>query len=419
MCGIVGVIQTDLGGVSDRYYEVFDQMLIANSLRGKDGTGVFAAADWGAAKTLKVSGHPFNLLNSSEYEKWTKERQKKCARFIIGHNRLATTGKKTLQNAHPFVHKHITMVHNGTLDKYATDLNLKQYEVDSEVLCAAIADEGIDAAMAKTAGAWAIIYHDAKQNTLNILRNFDRPLFFCRDQFFNRILLASEPMMLQWIIARNGLGKDLKPEFVPGNTLHTINLSGKKEETKHSIKTKLHVESRPLVGKSQVVKSTGGSTNATYPALPPAQSPLRQITQSKAAKSSVILPPNKTDSKQITTTRGVFTKINKLNTISTRQTISFRLDDLIVVDPSRERHLVVGKCTRTPHSQSTKLMFYLNGNDKIEALWEVGYARGFVQQILADITPDRKKEDREDIVWLSNAVPIGANENVKDLPDLI
>lgn len=421
MCGIVGIIQTDLGGVSDRYYEVFNQMLIANALRGQDGTGVFAATDWGASKTLKVSGHPFNLLNSPEYEKWTKDRQKKSSRFIIGHNRLATTGKKTLQNAHPFVHKHITMVHNGTLDKFSTDLDLKKYEVDSEALCASIAEDGIDKAMSKTAGAWAIIFHNSQDNTLNILRNFERPLFFCRDQFFNRILLASEPGMMQWIIDRNGLGKDLKPAFVPGNTLHTISLSGVK--TGH--KTELHIESRSLVGKPQASHGTGGSSPIASGSYPPtkAQKRLAAIApphQKKASKENVTLPSNKIDQKQVTTPRGTFVKTPALNGIFARQTVAFKLDDLIIVDAGRQRHLVIGRCTKNlPNSKNIRFMFYLNGNDRVESFWEVGYCRGFVQQILADITPDRKTEDRENIVWVSNAVAIGANESVKDLPDLI
>jgi hypothetical protein len=187
-------------------------------LRGKHGTGIIKIDDKGACDWRKLEGNPFELFNSEGTAKWYDNIQKDF-RFYVGHNRHATAGSRETKNAHPFTQEHITMVHNGTLTNTP---DMKEFDVDSDAMCASIAKIGVQETINKTYGAYCIVYWDDKEKTLNLLRNHERPMFVGIDPVLERVAFASELGMLWWCLGRNQIKMEVKE--LEENMLYTFNL---------------------------------------------------------------------------------------------------------------------------------------------------------------------------------------------------
>src|SRR5260370_36552154 len=100
MCGLVGIIPRTFSGVSQKDMDLFESMLIVDTLRGKDSTGAFTGLKNKQAKVIKVASHPFNLFRSSEWWQFRNDVMRNGT-FVIGHNRAATRGTIKNDNAHP------------------------------------------------------------------------------------------------------------------------------------------------------------------------------------------------------------------------------------------------------------------------------------------------------------------------------
>ena len=237
MCGIVGLGRFDKIDLYEKDREVFMQLLHTGVVRGHHGTGIFAVNQEGSVRLVKSAGPPYLLMVAKEFnEFWAAIRSDKT-QMLVGHNRFATTGQKITKHAHPFLAKHIVMVHNGSLDSTSELPDFKKYDVDSEALANSIATLGIEETIKNTMGAYAIVYWDTKEKTLNMIRNSERPLHVTIDSFLKRIMFASEPEMLAWVAKRNYYDtpeKDVKSYALPVNTLWTF-ASGSGEPTEKII----------------------------------------------------------------------------------------------------------------------------------------------------------------------------------------
>lgn len=234
MCGIVGFITTESAiGAYDRK-RWFVNALRADVVRGEHGTGVFFVrhkqgtdpVDW-----CKIGNNPDALLN----DKAGEARLGDAVRFddfraVIGHNRAATIGNVSTANAHPFQEGPITLVHNGTLN---TMHNLptkkgtlhKDVSVDSHVICHNLATHSVEEVIGKLDGAFVLVWHDSRDQSVNIIRNVQRPIHLLPLKYHHTILLASEAEMLWWLTQRSPFHHDdtiLRPEpgqllkFLPG-----------------------------------------------------------------------------------------------------------------------------------------------------------------------------------------------------------
>lgn len=248
MCGIVGVISV-LGAqkfgpkYDSNVCSAFDDMLWADQLRGNDGTGVMCLDSDGKLVVNKAAGGYSALKEKKEIGKIMHFTDTNL--FTIGHNRSATKGVKDLQsNAHPFVEGHIALVHNGTLHWVNEKFRDKdsKFDVDSKAAAKAIAQLGIDAAVKEFSGAYAFVWINTKDMSLNVLRNDQRPLGFFKTG--NYIFLASEPSLGVWCASRNGIkfdpGMRLEP-FEP-NQLYTWQPESL-EYTKREVKKPINVYS--------------------------------------------------------------------------------------------------------------------------------------------------------------------------------
>lgn len=159
---------------------VFKTLLLLDYFRGQDSTGVCIVGKKGGVDVLKVADDPIMLFQHQDYESLVVG---VSDAIWIGHNRAATIGSTTRANAHPFQCRHITGVHNGTLEKSSfleLSARLKEtYGTDSETIFQHMAVYGVEDTVSRLQGAWALVWYDEKERTLNMVKNDKRPLFTC------------------------------------------------------------------------------------------------------------------------------------------------------------------------------------------------------------------------------------------------
>ena len=245
MCGIVGMITTNGKSVVDKR-KYMEQALIIDTLRGEDSTGVFyqGLESIGTAGYYKQVADGYTFVNSDDYVKLAQDMDKYW--FMVGHNRAATVGAVNVEGAHPFQEGAITMVHNGTLrSTYHLPKTQEQLgvAVDSHALChnLAIMDpEDAHEVFNIIDGAFTLVWHDARDGSLNIIRNSERPLHFAQSRLDDVLYFASEAGQLQWLDTRLklGLNEICYPE--PGLHLKFMRDSLEPKAVKHTLTPKYH-----------------------------------------------------------------------------------------------------------------------------------------------------------------------------------
>ena len=119
MCGIVGIIKKHKSSINHIDLELFKEMLIADAIRGEDSTGAFYIDNVYNVEYAKSATQPFHFLRSQEYIEFSRKAFQ-SGQVLVGHNRKATEGNVTNNNAHPFVSGPIVLVHNGNISNFRT-----------------------------------------------------------------------------------------------------------------------------------------------------------------------------------------------------------------------------------------------------------------------------------------------------------
>ncbi|MCW8888177.1 MAG: class II glutamine amidotransferase [Gammaproteobacteria bacterium] len=215
MCGIVGYVT---GKNTTNHEKFFKQALIADILRGFDSTGVIIGDDkgWG---TYKKAVNAIDFLDMKKASNLVNSNGLNRPAFMIGHNRAATVGNVNAANAHPFEHGDLVGVHNGTLRTYHRLENNRGFDTDSEALYYNLSKrDDIADVLGDVKGAYALVWYNSAEDTVNIIRNDERPLCIAKIKDEDTILWASERGMLQWIAGRCGL--KIESTFEPKPNLH-------------------------------------------------------------------------------------------------------------------------------------------------------------------------------------------------------
>ena len=201
MCGLVAILSKTQSGFFQQDKTIFYQMLISDMFRGTDSTGCFAVNKNGNLKWIKdASSTPF-FLNKKETVNYMSDFISDF-HIMVGHNRKATMGTVTSENAHPFTEGNICLVHNGTLTDHR---KLANTTVDSHAICHHINEFGYKSMFKTIDGAYALIWYNAAEKMVYFARNSERPLHIVETD--TKIYLASEEKMLDWILDRNNITK--------------------------------------------------------------------------------------------------------------------------------------------------------------------------------------------------------------------
>jgi hypothetical protein len=284
MCGIVGYVNTE-AKYSKARRDWIEHALYVDQLRGKDSTGLYIRPkkQFAADKEYPTATYYKRAMSAADFLRLqpvqTMLNKVDDAVVAIGHNRAATQGAKwDDDNAHPFVMKSISMVHNGTL---ITRRGLSKYhEVDSYSIAHELANTAVSDyidVLKELDGAYTLVWDNRQTNKVYIARNSQRPLWGCYGYEHKTLFFASEPWMideLMWrtktqdVLDRSKKGA-LKMLDFDVNTLFEVDYTGAEISMKHTEYTPTPVVTKPPVNfyPTNTTKAGGGSggTNINKP----------------------------------------------------------------------------------------------------------------------------------------------------------
>lgn len=197
MCGLVGFAANHISATERAFFKT---MLFLDEIRGPHSTGI-------AAVEKNTDVHIYKrALKASDFLQLdgTSDVISDGEMVLLGHNRYTTVGATNDSNAHPFYHKGIVLAHNGTLrNKQLINKGQELYATDSETVCAAIAENNGEAkeVIERLEGAYALTWYDEYQNTLNLARNSERPLWVGKTR--DGVAWSSEKALLELAAAHN------------------------------------------------------------------------------------------------------------------------------------------------------------------------------------------------------------------------
>lgn len=214
MCGHVGVA----GDLNAWTMKVFKDLLYFDAVRGMHGTGI-ATIPWGkTARTvdnitvIKSAEPSASFLKNSAVLSLLRSTSHSV---VIGHNRHATQGSHVYHNTHPFITDNGVGAHNGTVQGHnlknleSVDEDFTEFGTDSEALLNTVGRIGPKKTFANlrggNVGAWALVWYDTNNNTINFCRNSERPLYYILSKNREQLVWASEAYMLKAAISRNDL----------------------------------------------------------------------------------------------------------------------------------------------------------------------------------------------------------------------
>lgn len=227
MCGIIGMMTNKPNTQVADKKSFIKQSIFVDTLRGFHSTGLMMLNQQDKSMdTWKRAVAGYDAIDMQSFN--THLNRMGSINMFIGHNRSATRGGVNYDNAHPFIQGSIVGVHNGTLISGHGLENYRRFGTDSEAIFHNFDEYGHDDIINKIDGAFALVWWNTHDFKMRIIRNQDRSLYYAICEQTESVYFASEPLMLGWIAARNGIKiGDVKPFeemyeyiFTPGDVLN-------------------------------------------------------------------------------------------------------------------------------------------------------------------------------------------------------
>lgn len=220
MCGIVGMISRKQQGFFGIDLDIMENLLVLDTLRGLDSTGVFAVDKGKSVGIMKIASNPYHLFACDDWSKFRNHAVQQ-GRIIMGHNRKATQGAVNSNNAHPFHENNIVLIHNGTLR--GDHKKMADVEVDSHAVAVAFNEKGAENVLPEINGAFAFVWWDIEKGKLFAIRNDERPLNIVLTD--DLLILASEAWMPHALLSRHNRKVESTKELEIGK-LYEFDLDG-------------------------------------------------------------------------------------------------------------------------------------------------------------------------------------------------
>ena len=277
-----------IGNIIEADKKAFRNMLRLDVNRGEDSTGI-AVVEKGNDNIhlFKRVGAPDLLFNAYDQFDHKGIYTGVAGKVFIGHNRAATKGKVTDENAHPFHHNTVVGAHNGTLDSVYQLEKGHSFDVDSEAIFYNLDKFDAEDTIGNIDGAYALTWADIQDNRLYIIRNKERPLSWTRRKDKDVIYWASLPWILEIGLAYANISHEDIHEFSP-DTLYHLDMGlvdeGKSREMKWGVKPNVKGYEWPTYSykggqgasnfssTTSTTKTGGGTTSSNVHPFKPASS---------------------------------------------------------------------------------------------------------------------------------------------------
>lgn len=255
MCGLSGIA----GDISTKDEAAFKELLLFNSVRGEDSTGAASVDKFNDddITVFKQVGHSVDFLRSRNFDKLMAGSH----RCLLGHNRSATRGVVKWRNAHPFMFDNTVGMHNGTLwgSSWHDLPDGSEFDTDSEAIIHSIDVQGPEKTIPQLDGSYTLAWYDVKGNSINLIRNEERPLVYCFSKDKKVLYFASELDLMVAALRRDG-SRGIQWEklmMLPVDTLYSWKIPERGQGIfEEPTRTKLE-------GKKKTFTNAGGGTGTT------------------------------------------------------------------------------------------------------------------------------------------------------------
>jgi hypothetical protein len=177
-------------------------MLQMDVIRGKDSVGMISLTGTEILCAKSVSS-PTDFLDHRRVSPILAG----AVKALVGHNRHATKGKVTANNAHPFEHGPISLVHNGTLT-FPMPPDSAMFDTDSESIAynlSLIPPEQAGQFISTLNGAFTLVWYDTRDSSWNLIRNEERPMTLMQNTAGTVLYLSSEEGIMYAATTKEGM----------------------------------------------------------------------------------------------------------------------------------------------------------------------------------------------------------------------